>query len=506
MVRAPAKVNPNISPYSDDAASKRFDDALFMVAVGPKDDENVESVLPTLDAVMPSGSVTLADARGGLAATRPSRVQLLTKDRVSIALDSPTLAAEAVVDAFASRRDAHMDDPRVRADALRHFLESIHRAGHVFTLALFDESARAFAAWTPRSAPLSFGHADDGTVVVVAARPGAKTLVGRRGAVELAHLPAGRFVYGHSYLKPFEFTSLWASAKANRSGSAPRAVDGSPELEKPKFSPEDGRRWRWEKTGSRAEQASFWRKKEPAAVEASATFPAETKKATFPAETKPGMKTLAPERVSSKTLAPERVSSKTLAPERVSSKTLAPERITSKTLAQERVSSSPADLASAAANRLTFAIGVAAHFAFRPGLARVNRYDTSPPKRFLTLLALRLAVFADATTTNGERRVAMFDAMEACLSNERGEPAVGACRVGSVMAPAALSLSRVIRSSIGRGKSATDARRAAEKTRNRVAAVGRVKTAVGSRGGSGSSVITCDLNGRCCIGNHCFIV
>ena len=48
-------------------------------------------------------------------------MQLLTKDRVSIALDSPTLAAEAVVDAFASRRDAHMDDPRVRADALRHF-------------------------------------------------------------------------------------------------------------------------------------------------------------------------------------------------------------------------------------------------------------------------------------------------------------------------------------------------------------------------------------------------
>lgn len=486
MVRAPAKVNPNISPYSDDAASKRFDDALFMVAVGPKDDENVESVLPTLDAVMPSGSVTLADARGGLAATRPSRVQLLTKDRVSIALDSPTLAAEAVVDAFASRRDAHMDDPRARADALRHFLESIHRAGHVFTLALFDESARAFAAWTPRSAPLSFGHADDGTVVVVAARPGAKTLVGRRGAVELAHLPAGRFVYGHSYLKPFEFTSLWASAKANRSGSAPRTVDGSPELEKPKFSPEDGRRWRWEKTGSRAEEASFWRRKEPAAVEASATFPAETKKATFPAETKPGMKTLARERVSSKTLARERVSFKTLAP--------------------ERISSSPADLASAAANRLTFAIGVAAHFAFRPGLARVNRYDTSPPKRFLTLLALRLAVFADATTTSGERRVAMFDATEACLSNERGEPAVGTCRVGSVMAPAALSLSRVIRSSIGRGKSATDARRAAEKTRDRVAAVGRVKTAVGSRGGSGSSVITCDINGRCCIGNHCFIL
>jgi hypothetical protein len=429
-----------------------------MVAVRPKDGENVESVLPTLDAIMPSGSVTVADARGGLAATRPSRVQLLTKDRVSIALDSPTLAAEAVVDAFVSRRDAHMDDPRARANALRDFLESLHRAGHVFTLALFDESARAFAAWTPRSAPVSFGHADDGSVVVVAARPGAKTLVGRRGAVELAHLPAGRFVYGHSYLKPFEFTSLWASAKGNRSGSAPRAVDRSPELEKPKLSPEDGRRWRWEKTGSRAEQATSWTKKEPAAVQVVATKTAETKMATPAASTN---------------IAPALVS--------------------------------PADLASAAANRLTFAIGVAAHFAFRPGLARVNRYDTSAPKRFLTLLALRLAVFADATTTSDERRVAMFDAMEASVSNEGGELAVAMARVGSVATPAAFSLARVVRSSMGQGKSAA-ARRATKRMRDRVAAVGRVKTAVGSKGGSGSSVISCDLNGRCCIGNHCFIV
>jgi hypothetical protein len=458
MVRAPAEVNPNIRPSSDDASSKRFDDALFMVAVRPKDGENVESVLPTLDAIMPSGSVTVADARGGLAATRPSRVQLLTKDRVSIALDSPTLAAEAVVDAFVSRRDAHMDDPRARANALRDFLESLHRAGHVFTLALFDESARAFAAWTPRSAPVSFGHADDGSVVVVAARPGAKTLVGRRGAVELAHLPAGRFVYGHSYLKPFEFTSLWASAKGNRSGSAPRAVDRSPELEKPKLSPEDGRRWRWEKTGSRAEQATSWTKKEPAAVQVVATKTAETKMATPAASTN---------------IAPALVS--------------------------------PADLASAAANRLTFAIGVAAHFAFRPGLARVNRYDTSAPKRFLTLLALRLAVFADATTTSDERRVAMFDAMEASVSNEGGELAVAMARVGSVATPAAFSLARVVRSSMGQGKSAA-ARRATKRMRDRVAAVGRVKTAVGSKGGSGSSVISCDLNGRCCIGNHCFIV
>jgi hypothetical protein len=26
-------------------------------------------------------------------------------------------------------------------------------------------------------------------------------------------LPAGRFVYGHNFLKPFEFTTMWASAQ-----------------------------------------------------------------------------------------------------------------------------------------------------------------------------------------------------------------------------------------------------------------------------------------------------
>jgi len=32
------------------------------------------------------------------------------------------------------------------------------------------------------------------------------------GDVQLAHLPAGRFLYGHDFLKPFEFTSMWSTA------------------------------------------------------------------------------------------------------------------------------------------------------------------------------------------------------------------------------------------------------------------------------------------------------
>ena len=146
-------------------------------------------------------------------------------------------------------------------------------------------------------------------------------------------------------------------------------------------------------------------------MEASATFPAETKKA------RPGG-----DEARDEDARPERVSSKTLAPERVSSKTLAPGASRRTQLAQAR---RPRPRTSRPRRR-TGSPSPSGGGALRlpPGTRLRSRYDTSPPKRFLTLLALRLAVFADATTTNGERRVAMFDAMEACLERA-GEPAVG---------------------------------------------------------------------------------
>ena len=94
-VALPAKVNPNV-----DAT---FEDALFMVVVRSKDSEDASDTLPTFQAVMPADSVVACDARGGLAARRPSSVQLLTRDRVSIALYSSTLDAAAVVDGWAAR-------------------------------------------------------------------------------------------------------------------------------------------------------------------------------------------------------------------------------------------------------------------------------------------------------------------------------------------------------------------------------------------------------------------
>ena len=96
---------------------------------------------------MPENAVTLVDERGGMGAVKPSRVQLLTRSRVSVALFSHTLLAEEIVDRFIAARDAHLDDPKARAKALKDMLAELHAADHVFSFAVFDDSARAFAAW-----------------------------------------------------------------------------------------------------------------------------------------------------------------------------------------------------------------------------------------------------------------------------------------------------------------------------------------------------------------------
>ena len=44
-------------------------------------------------------------------------------------------------------------------------------------------------------------------------------------AIPITHLPSGRFVYGHKYLQPFEFTSFWSSSSNNRSGVPERRFD-----------------------------------------------------------------------------------------------------------------------------------------------------------------------------------------------------------------------------------------------------------------------------------------
>ena len=521
-----AKVNPNVPRYAppkrgrdamDDApASGAFEDALFMVAVRPVDEANEEDTLSLFQSVMPRTSVVASDARGGLAARAPSRgVELLTKSRVSLALFSfdGALRAEALVDAFVRIRDAHRDRPRERANALRAWLKNMHDEKHVFSLALFDDSGRTLAAWTPRSAPLSFGHAGDGTAVVVAARPRARTLVGRdcggesQHSLTLAHLPAGRFVYGHGYLKPFEFTDMWASAEANRAGvgaaRTPSAAGASPQLspttppadDHAPLSMDEKKKWRWERTGSRAEQASSWIKKDT---------PVE--KATPPAT---------PLRASNGETRSTRLSPD--APPFAAAKK-ARKNAEGASECDASVAAVAADLATAAARRLDFAVGAVAHFAFRGGLARVNRYDARADKRFLTLLLLRVALTpesvrraaaAAAEARREARQTALGEHFQALSVASAAEGLLEA-RAESETSPSAerqvggaRPLGATLVAATRAARRAATAKIAAKEEERRKAIPARVRGVAGS---TNSSVVVCDLKtGVCCVGDQCFI-
>jgi hypothetical protein len=455
-----------------------FQDALFMLAVRPKDTEQNGDALPLFQSIMPSDSVVASDQRGGLAARAPSRgVQLLTKHNVSAALYSQhdSLLASDLIDQFIGHRDSSSNDPRARANALRAWLKRLHDDKHVFSLALFDDSGRAFAAWTPHSAPLSFGHADDGSAVVIAAAPHKRTLVGAGcgGQINLTHLPAGRFVYGHGYLKPFEFTSLWSTAEGNRGGALrvmrtvdTRASPDAPPVDDHRLSAEEKKKWRWDVTGSVAEQAKRW-------TSAIAAAPAT------------------PERVSSKVSPPLSVDAPAFSAKTSSSFSL-----------------SAADAATASTRRLDFAIGVWAHFAFRGGLARVNRYDQRPDKRFLTLLLMRQAVFVDGKNSRVEKSnqhgAALGEAL-ATLRNKSGGVSVRTEKnTQTQVVPNAHSARSVRLGLIAAVKRAArdSAKRKSQKDLvRRLAAPARVTAGAENKA---SSVVVCDLNGRCCVGDHCF--
>jgi hypothetical protein len=499
-------------------ASGAFEDALFMLAVRPVDDASENDTLPLFQSVMPRSSVFASDKRGGLASRAPAKgVQLLTKKRVSIALFSRdgTLSADDLVDAFVQIRDAHRNNPRERANALRAWLKEMHDQKHVFSLALFDDSGRAFAAWTPRSAPLSFGHAGDGSAVVVAAQPQKRTLVGRdvveSQALTLAHLPAGRFVYGHGYLKPFEFTDMWASALTNRAGVAAARVFGStrspsaaraspdapPADDHAPLSMEEKKKWRWESTGSRAEQAKTWISSRKPVSETTVSASKTVSAPSTPPRTKTSK--------TSQSLSPA-------APAFVAAKKA---KIVSSADQEADVLALASDLATAAARRLDFAVGAAAHFAFRTGLARVNRYDSRADKRFMTLLLLRVALTpeivrrsaAAAMKARSEARQAAlgehFQALSVLETDVSEDVSRELAMADASAADAGRALGSTLVAATKKTLRAATKRSAAKEDERRKAIPARVR---GVAGNSNSSVVVCDLKtGVCCVGDQCFI-
>ena len=73
--------------------------------------------------------------------------------------------------------------------------------------------------WGKESSGAAGGGESGGDAIKVAAPPMSSD------AIPITHLPSGRFVYGHKYLQPFEFTSFWSSSSNNRSGVPERRFD-----------------------------------------------------------------------------------------------------------------------------------------------------------------------------------------------------------------------------------------------------------------------------------------
>merc|ERR1719424_2566790 len=98
---------------------------------------------------------------------------------------------------------------------------------------------RVLAARTKNSAPLSYGFTADGTLVACAG---------------LTALPSGRFIFGHRYVKPIEFTQFWSTAQGNRAAAparkARRSVDTVPENSVPAH--------KWGTTNSEGDGNADW--------------------------------------------------------------------------------------------------------------------------------------------------------------------------------------------------------------------------------------------------------
>ena len=115
--------------------------------------------------------------RGRALSRRGPRVrpQVVANERCVLALVSRDVRASDVADAFRDACDAHAEEPRLRALALKRYLCGMSEKGSAFSFVLLDaRTARVFAATTALSSPVAAGHAADGTLLVTCTRSGAK--------------------------------------------------------------------------------------------------------------------------------------------------------------------------------------------------------------------------------------------------------------------------------------------------------------------------------------------
>ena len=101
--------------------------------------------------------------------------QVVANEWCVLALVSRDVRASVVADAFRNACDAHTEEPRLRALALKRHLCGLSEKGSAFSFVLLDaRTARVFAATTALSSPVAAGHTVDGTLLVTCTRAGAK--------------------------------------------------------------------------------------------------------------------------------------------------------------------------------------------------------------------------------------------------------------------------------------------------------------------------------------------
>lgn len=198
-------------------------------------------------------------------------MRVIEREGLVAALVSSAVSEERFVAACEASLGAEIADDsnasRQRVNALRKALGDLHAECGAFAAVAFDVSAgRVLAARTANAAPLHYGFTQDGALVACGGLT-ARRLFPDAGdaALRLTPLPSGRFVFGHRFVKPIEFTRFWDTAAANRAAAPAREASsvldaierGASANETSTVGAERARR-RWSATGSAADGERRW--------------------------------------------------------------------------------------------------------------------------------------------------------------------------------------------------------------------------------------------------------
>ena len=191
-------------------------------------------VAPSRTCVRRGGALqVLGDAPGVRVIERPGLVAALVSSAVTearfVAAYAAALATESEnSDSEASLQTVPVPDSnasRRRVCALKKALGDLHAEDGAFAVVAFDVAAgRVLAARTANAAPLHYGFTQDGALVASGGLTATRLFPDAGdAALRLTPLPSGRFVFGHRFVKPIEFTRFWDTAASNRA-AAPRAT------------------------------------------------------------------------------------------------------------------------------------------------------------------------------------------------------------------------------------------------------------------------------------------